>query len=41
MKLIKLYQDANGQVFTQPAAGRTLLNADALVPTKKSITIVD
>ena len=39
---IKLYQDANGQVFTQPGADRTPINVDALAPSKKgSITIVD
>jgi len=39
---IKLYQDANGQVFTQPAEGRTLLNRASTAPAKKrSITIVD
>ncbi|WP_434636812.1 OprO/OprP family phosphate-selective porin [Sulfurimonas sp. NW7] len=38
---IKLYQDANGQVFTQPAPDRTLLDTNSLGNTKQNITIVD
>lgn len=38
---IKLYQDANGQVFTAPAADRTALDMNKLSGPRKSITIVD
>ena len=38
---IALYQDANGQVFTAPAANRTAINIESLKAPKKSITIVD
>ncbi|MDF1883286.1 hypothetical protein JHD49_04970 [Sulfurimonas sp. SAG-AH-194-C21] len=38
---IKLYQNANGQVFTSPAADRTALDMKSLSSSKKSITIVD
>ena len=38
---VKLYQDANGQVFTSAAEGRTELNIQPETKKKNSITIVD
>ncbi len=38
---IKLYQNANGQVFTTPATDRTDIDMISLSGAKKSITIVD
>ncbi len=38
---IKLYQNADGQVFTTPAADRTALDMSSVSGSKKSITIVD
>jgi len=38
---IKLYQNADGQVFTAPAADRTAIDMKKLSGARKSITIVD
>jgi len=38
---VKLYQNAEGQVFTTPAANRTAIDMKKVSGTKKSITIVD
>ena len=38
---IKLYQNANGQVFTTPAADRTTIDMSSLSGPRKSITIID
>ena len=38
---IKLYQNADGQVFTTPAADRTALDISSVSGSKKSITIVN
>ena len=38
---IKLYQNANGQVFTTPATDRTTIDISSLSGPRKSITIID